>query len=632
MTFRQSHHPQLNGNRMSKQLHIIRICLFLTAMFSMQPLLCQQQDQLKQVKVKGEHYYVYYIVPGSTLYSISKKYAVPVSILKEINPHANQSLSLGDSLLIPVEKKDKEARRQKLELDGNIIVHEVEKGQTIYSISKLYELEVKDIVVENPEVRDGLSIGQLLRIPVAKIKEGDGPSDMSDEAYEVMDNPFLTHRVEKGQTLYSLSRLYNVSPDSIKQVNGGLPEGLKTGASIYIPIIVEKQDSTDKEIAKSVFKEKYTVAYFLPFYLDLNDTLEARRTITEPENYLKKSQFALFFYQGIYMALDSMKNLGLSLNVKIFDTAKDTNKVKEILSSGALDDVDLVVGPLYFSCFQQVAEYVRDKPIQIICPVNLSNRILLGNESVCKVASSQNIQIQYLADYVVKNHRYDNLLIIRKSIYSNNLADTYKKRYRQGIQMLEDTLIKSPLIEVYWDRKDISPVKRVLHDTTKRNVIFIPSDDQAYVTDLLRQLNGLHDDYEIMVIGISDWLKYKNIDLNYFENLDLHLALANDFNQSAEEYSTMNKKYFELFESYPNKFSYMGFDITMYFEEMLRKYGNNFAPHFDELTGDLTYYRFNLKKTGAESGYENHAFTLVKFEDYDFKTVYKLPLNSTSNQ
>jgi len=96
----------------------------------------------------------------------------------------------------------------------HVIVHTVEQGQTIYSISKLYNLTPAEIKNQNPLVDDSYAIkpGQLLRVKMAKGNE-------SDQVVNNLAKQPKIHIVQSKETLYGISRDYNVKIDDIKKWN-----------------------------------------------------------------------------------------------------------------------------------------------------------------------------------------------------------------------------------------------------------------------------------------------------------------------------------------------------------------------------------------------------------------------------
>lgn len=123
-------------------------------------------------------------------------------------------------------------------------IHFVKKGETAYSISKAYNITIEELNRENPPAVYGLKEGQSLRLPVrednAKPPEQAVPRQRRDEAR------YIYHRLEPGQTVYSISKLYGVSEEEIVEANPGIDiKRLPVNAEIAVPrreFMTEKQE------------------------------------------------------------------------------------------------------------------------------------------------------------------------------------------------------------------------------------------------------------------------------------------------------------------------------------------------------------------------------------------------------
>ena len=132
-----------------------------------------------------------------------------------------------------------------------IVSHTVTQGQTLYSISKLYNTTVEEIIKFNPGSAEKLSIGQKLIIP--------SNSNAKPEAKEKRNGK--THTIQKGETLYRLSKMYNVTTDELCAANPGLSiNNFRTGEVIIIPTKEQiKEDETIKLDAPQKEQEKLPV-------------------------------------------------------------------------------------------------------------------------------------------------------------------------------------------------------------------------------------------------------------------------------------------------------------------------------------------------------------------------------------
>ncbi|MCK6649751.1 MAG: LysM peptidoglycan-binding domain-containing protein, partial [Bacteroidia bacterium] len=299
-------------------------------------------------------------------------------------------------------------------------LHTVEKGQTLFAIAKFYKIEVNDLVIENPEAIDGIKPGQVLRIPVEKkvvVKQEQG----------VDTSNCIIHTVEKGQTLYSITKQYGVTDEVLKKLNPELLNGLKTGQKIKIPSNKPKTEIavvtpvTNKEVVEEKAKEKtidqsttipkleavvdkgtgtaekyngelkdeYNIAFFLPFHADESNAIEIEKLVKGEEHFSNKTKVALEFYEGAKLAIDSLKKEKLNAKIFVYDVDdKDSLGVLNLLKKPELASMDLIIGPLYGSSFMPVAKFAKENEIPIVSPFTQVNKILFENPYVCKVSPS----------------------------------------------------------------------------------------------------------------------------------------------------------------------------------------------------------------------------------------------------
>ncbi|MCB9173324.1 MAG: LysM peptidoglycan-binding domain-containing protein [Flavobacteriales bacterium] len=609
---------------------ILFIAIFFNFQFSIESCMAQS-DSLEIHQINGKNYYIHVVAPGNTLYSIHKKYNVPLDVIEKENPSVANGLSLGEKIFIPV-KKDAEQEFQSI--NGNYFLHKVEKGRTLYSLAKEFNLQQKDIVALNPEIdENGVQEGQMIKIPVREIKQNK-PSEVSN-----LPVNYKTHFVKSGETLYSLSKLYQVSIDSIKIVNNGLVDGLKVDQNIFIPIketriaVANLNQSTlnhivdtIKQVAQLQFngqkKTVYKVALLLSFYLKENE--EMTYNALEKRKIYPRSTFAVEFYQGVLLALDSLSNEETKFELYVYDTeGQDSLQTMKVLAKPELKTMDLIVGPLYASNFEKAAEFASKHNIPIVSPVKQSNKVLLGNETVFKVIPSRSSSVNQLVKLVVDSFNTDNLIAIQ---YQNNtesaLVDAYVKEYNAAVLKRNDTSRYSPMKKVVVTKSEevVSHLK-----INANNVIFLPSTNSTFITNLFIALTAKLNTKEyknctITLIGLEEWLQFDNIDIEYFQTLNVHIPINQFVDYDDEFTKSVVSGYYQKTETYPTNNSLLGYDVASYFCSNLLKYGKVYVGN----TSDVKTIsgQFNFFKTGVESGYENVYTRVVKFDNYSLKIVY----------
>jgi LysM repeat protein len=121
-------------------------------------------------------------------------------------------------------------------------IHKVEKGQSLYAIAKLYQIELSAIVMENPDAIDGIKAGQELKIPIAN------PKKETEKKEDKKLNTDGIHKVVKGETIYSICKKYNLSQPQLISLNPSLKEfGLKEGQLLQIKLITPEKSQTVQE-------------------------------------------------------------------------------------------------------------------------------------------------------------------------------------------------------------------------------------------------------------------------------------------------------------------------------------------------------------------------------------------------
>jgi LysM repeat protein len=627
----QNHPLQLNGNSLLKKIiyhFLIMVVILITTQVSF-----AQTDSLEVHSIKGKNYYIHIVEKGESLYFIHKKFNVPIEVIKKENPSVADGLSIGEKIFVPVKKNITSG----VKVDANFINHEVKKKQTLYSIAKIYKVKQKEIIAVNPELSEGLKEGVIIKIPVVNIKK-----ENASEADKLTESKYNTHLVKKGETLYALSKLYNVPVDSIKAVNNGLKRGLKIDETIYIPIqnqnprvLINGQLSSQLQLeetlsllADSVVKKPlYNIGLMLPFYLDENDEMVQNRSAFEEKRIDPRSKFALDFYNGFLMALDSLTSDSLKFKLYVYDTkGKDSVTTKNLLLKEEFKTFDLIVGPLYKSNFKQVATFAKEHQIPITSPVKLSNKILLGNEYVFKAIPSKSTTLNQIVTLTIDSFKTENLMALEYSkSKEKSLIPLYSKMYNNRILETEDTILYSP-IKILSISNNYSEITANLK-MNKNNVIFIPVTDKTYITNLFSYLVTTlnkrdYKDYKMTIIGQEEWLNYDNIDLEYFQRLNVYIPTYQHVNYSDSLSENIIEKYVERTETYPSNNSLLGYDLAYFFGTCFTTYGTLFNQEMAPEIKKGVSLKLEFKKTGIESGFENTSSCILKFDDYILKRVY----------
>ncbi|HPR85702.1 MAG TPA: LysM peptidoglycan-binding domain-containing protein [Prolixibacteraceae bacterium] len=213
----------------------------------------------KQVEISGQKFILYDVTKSESVFSICQKYKVSQDDLVKANPGISGVVKAGTTVKIPVaqvaqETKKADPERQPAVEEGQFYYHKVGVKQTIFTIARQYEITVNDIIRFNPEATKGISVGQILKIPVNIDKKAEEAQNQ-----ELDVSQYSVHPVVSGETLYSLEQRYGISHDEMMKYNPTLENGLKTGMKLKIPMKKVSQEPVPQVVPEEKNVTKYKV-------------------------------------------------------------------------------------------------------------------------------------------------------------------------------------------------------------------------------------------------------------------------------------------------------------------------------------------------------------------------------------
>ena len=139
----------------------------------------------------------------------------------------------------------------KTESGTTFILHKVEAKETLYGLKTKYGSSIQEIKKANPELSEGLKIGMIIKVPVSKsVTKEDKPNGIAGSKVS-------QHKVGKGETLYSISRKYNISVGELKKLNNLPSNEISIGQILQLTKAKYTQsiiNNTIKEEPKEIVK------------------------------------------------------------------------------------------------------------------------------------------------------------------------------------------------------------------------------------------------------------------------------------------------------------------------------------------------------------------------------------------
>lgn len=515
------------------------------------------QNQYPIIKKNGKEYYEYTINQGEGLFAIARKFAIKQNDLHQANPNLTTNIKAGDKILIPITNDTPDTTQQTNH------IHTVEAKQTLYSISKMYSVSIDTLLALNPSAIQGIKIGQKLIIKKQNTTPNITTTTQQIQAPTPQHNTTnnITHTVKPKETLYSISKQYNIAIHQLIEQNPTLKDGLKAGTTIIIqketPTTnniqntdnTNKSDNTQKSdktntpnkfdktniFNKSENKSStLNIAYLLPL-------------IAENTNEEKNTQRFIEFYRGAILALNDAKKEGLSANIYTYNLPKDTLKIDSILQQLNDKQIDILIGPAYSEQLNKVLTYTKQHNITTIVPFSSKIDTTLYHPKLIQF----NPQQDSLFTTVLKNtfeHRNLQYILARFP----NCQNKGNQFINQLSKLLTENNKQHTNITITPKHID-SLVSKITPDTT---ILILGSTRINDITPILDSLTN-YQLPNLQVWGFEEW--GTNTLKKYPQTIYYSLFYPNE----TEEYINNYKKYFGTRQQTVGvKYDLLGYDLT----------------------------------------------------------------------
>lgn len=500
-------------------------------------------------------------------------------------------------------------------------IHTVVKGQTLYSISKAYNVLISEIIFENPAAIDGIKPNMELKISVAS--NSLNSVTQNEKAIEISGKHRI-HTVEKGQTVYSISKMYNITVEELKRANPDMGEAISIGQKLRIPVeqlikpgetvftSVVKENLADTVILPVFDSTKFNAVMLLPLFLGENQTeINTSQDVIIQESINEKSLNALEFYEGALLAADTLNKAGMNAVLYVYDIPDDKTLAK-VLNNIQLKKADVIIGPFFGKRFEQVAAFARTNKIPCVTPVLRKNDIIVNNPFASKVMPSPEMEIRQTGEFIGRWHCDKNIMVVHNGTFGDsllaiNLLRGVKRRCADSSFHILNT--KGHSIKI---------IDSLLTDE-KENIVVALSKDQNYVSRLVLHLekkNKAKLPRMVTLFGLAEWQDFENIEIEYFLNLNLHIPVDLYVDYSRPEVKKFRKYFLDKYLAEPGEYALLGYDVTFYYLSVLHKHGKDFFTNPSALHATGLQSNFEFEKISPEGGLENRSIFILNYKDY----------------
>lgn len=656
---------------------ISTISTFLLIFIFCLDLSAQHKPGNEKVLIEGKMYTLYTAISGDSPFGIARKFGITLDELKVANPQISEKLNAGQVLRIPVTGKSNEignGLQKENQENGLFIYHSVKKRETVFSIAQKRKITSEDIYHNNPQARDGIKEGDVLKIPK--------PYNFSQEtktAASQIQTP-KKHTVSRGETLYSISNKYNVTQEAILKLNPAVKGNLKKGTILLIPVItgtsaveeksgVEKFElyrivngdnyfqlqkrfgTTEEELVRvnPALKDGLKVGLYIKIpvkkivtaketklsqphdtliHTPISGTQNSDKTfevglfmpfcqnLNDSSRIVQRTASFLEFYSGVLLATEKAAETGMKLQLYVYDTYQNNKIVEKLVKKPEFLSLDLIIGPVYPENQKTVAELSGKNHIPMVSPLSSDSRYVSTTPGYYQINPGKRLRIAGTADYIADKYAGQNIIVLN---HGTNSAD---------IKLIIDRLtekIGAGKFSQYNIMSGGTSALEAMLKADRENIIVLAESSEANVSVSMTRLNTISKTNKITVVGLQEYTKMQSIDVEYLHNTRLHYLAPYFVDYTNPHVNAFVDKYRAAFGYEPTQYSFQGYDIALHFLTALRKSGKNLTSVNDVQGVNLLQADYSFQKISDFGGFVNQTLNIIEYTDtYDVMPVGKI--------
>lgn len=561
-------------------------------------------------------YFLHTVTKGQSLYSISSMYNVTIDDIVRLNPGSDKQIREGAALKIPQAATTNSDKP---------VFHTIQAGETLYRLSVKYNVTTQAICEANPGLStENFRSGQVIIIPVQSDSkpQKETPKIEEQENTNVKMNDWKDmHKVERKETIFSISREYGITEEELIAANPELKTGkLKKGTFLFIPYGKndKKQESESQPTTKELTNEEVfsqneelkkdiktiKAAVMLPFMAGTSTNMDEQVRMVE-------------YYEGFLMAVDSLKKQGVSIDLYTYDTKGREATLNSILSKKEMKNMDVIFGPAKAQDIDVLATFADKNNIRLVVPFAPKVDEVFKNPHIYQINTPQSYLYSEVYEHFTRKFSDSNVIFLNASN-----GDREKDEFIKGMKTeLRNNGISYRDFTVTDNFYEITTVMDTL-----RNNIFIPTSGKSTalvkILPQLTQIRRERPNYMMNLFGYPEWQTYTNDYLASFYEIDTYFYSSfytNNLFPAAVHFTNSYRRWYskDMANIYP-KYGMLGYDTGYFFLKGLSKYGNKMEENLNSIQVTPIQTGFKFERVNNWGGFINRKVFFVHFsKDYE---------------
>ena len=492
--------------------------------------------------------------------------------------------------------------KDKVRVDGIVCYsHIVLEKQTLYSISKTYGVTIEDIYRFNPQVKErGLKKNDILVIPasieISVQKEETGVRKLVQPASKAE----RIHVVKWFEDIDMIAKKYGVSAETIIEANNLKDRKLSKRLKLIIPYedievsapeedtVTETTDSTATADSSSINDHA-----LFPDWLKQNKDVKMSVILPLKATGNSSNRNNMDFYSGVLLAAHDLGKEGINMEISVFDMADGNIPITD----SRIESSDVVIGPIAPGDLAAVLE-LSDGKSHIVSPLDpRAEQLARTHGNFIHAPTPHAVQYHDIAAWIKEDSKVEDRILV---ITEKGARET------ENISMMKSAIDSagisySPFSYSILEGRNITDPLTGLMTENGANRVFIASESEAFVNDVVRNLNILiHRKMNIILYAPSRIRTYDTIEIENLHNTNLHVSLAYYIDYTDQRVMNFIMKYRALYNTEPTQFSFQGYDTAKYIIEMCSKYGESWINRLSENEKEMLQSTFRFVEVNKE--------------------------------
>lgn len=552
---------------------------------------------------ENQSYILHTIEKGQNLYSISKMYNVTTADIIRLNPGCEEKIYAGQTIKIPQGQASQKGET----------FHTIQAGETLYKLTTLYKVSAKAICDANPGLSaENFRIGQVIRIPLEEEKTT-APTTQPPVEQTAIQGPVQSrckdmHKVKRKETIFSISREYGISEQELIAANPELKEGMKKGQYLCIPypnaVTLEPTQKEDLNVIPPSNSELFNKIKEAPEEIS---TIKAALILPFHEE-----KRMVEYYEGFLMAIDSLKRTGTSIDLYVYESGKDASAINNILSKKEMQKMNIIFGPMHQQHIKPLSDFAQKNNIRLVIPFSQNSEEVFNNPSIYQINTPQSYLYSKVYEHFTRQFPNAHVIFIEPTS-----PDKDKAEFIKGLkQELKSKGISMNSVS----ENDTKETLKAALRSDKENIFIPTSGSNVLLIKALPQLTMLvreAPDQRIHLFGYPEWQTYTLDHLENFFELDVYFYSSfymNTLFPAAIQFTNAYHKWYskDLTSKYPN-YAMLGFDTGFFFLKGLSRFGSELENNLPKMNLTPIQTGFLFERVNNWGGFINKKVFFIHF-------------------